>query len=78
MMYLKVAIPRPLDRLFDYEYSEGDHGVINLGDWVAVPFGRSRLVGCVVAEELPGDAVVFFAICTIKWGYPSTLLFVGA
>ena len=48
MMYLKVAIPRPLDRLFDYEYSEGDHGVINLGDWVAVPFGRSRLVGCVV------------------------------
>ena len=47
-MYLKVAIPRPLDRLFDYEYSNTDHGEITPGDWVVVPFGRSKLVGCVV------------------------------
>jgi primosomal protein N' (replication factor Y) len=54
-MYLKVAIPRPLDRLFDYEYSVEKHGTISVGDWVVVPFGRSKLVGCVVemSDQIP-------------------------
>ena len=54
-MYLKVAIPRPLDRLFDYEYSKIEHGEVSVGDWVLVPFARSKLIGCVVefSEEKP-------------------------
>jgi len=54
-MYLKVAIPRPLDRLFDYQFSKSDLGEITAGDWVMVPFGRSKLVGCVVelSDEKP-------------------------
>jgi primosomal protein N' (replication factor Y) len=64
-MYLKVAIPRPLDRLFDYEYSS-DLGEIASGDWVVVPFGRSKLVGCVieVGKEKPTlpDGVVLKSV----------------
>ena len=47
-MYLKISITRPLDRLFDYQYSKSEHGEVSPGDWVVVPFGRSKLVGCVV------------------------------
>jgi len=54
-MYLKIAIPRPLDRTFDYEYSIDELGLIQPGDWVVVPFGRSKLVGCVLelSDEKP-------------------------
>jgi primosomal protein N' (replication factor Y) len=54
-MYLKVAIPRPLEGLFDYSCSIDEHGVVQQGDWVLVPFGRSKLIGCVieVSNERP-------------------------
>ncbi len=54
-MYIKVAIPRPIDSLFDYEYDETELGTIQRGDLVQVPFGRSRVVACVmeVSEQKP-------------------------
>lgn len=54
-MYVKVAIPRPLDAFFDYEYDEGAHGEIQPGDWVRVPFGRAKVNACVMAvsDEKP-------------------------
>ncbi len=54
-MFLKIAIPRPLDRLFDYAYSNEEFGEVCIGDWVVVPFGRSKLTGCVIeiSEEKP-------------------------
>ena len=73
-MYLKVAIPRPLDRLFDYEYPVDQFGDISVGDWVQVPFGRSKLVGCVVelsqdAPTLPEDVVLKSVISKIPSEY---------
>ena len=65
-MFLKVAIPRPLDRLFDYEYSNVEHGEVSVGDWVVVPFGRSKLIGCVVefSAEKPNlpDGVILKSV----------------
>ena len=48
MKYIKVAVPRPLDGLFDYEHSEEDLGDVHVGDWVQVPLGRSQVVGIVL------------------------------
>ena len=47
-MFLKVAIPRPLEGLFDYSCPIDEHGEVRPGDWVLVPFGRSKLIGCVI------------------------------
>jgi len=45
---LKIAIPRPLDTLFDYLPLKGtDAGSIPIGVRVLVPFGRSKVVGFV-------------------------------
>jgi primosomal protein N' (replication factor Y) len=54
-LYVKVAIPRPIDSYFDYEYDEVTHGEIHAGDWVRVPFGRTKLNACVMAvsDEKP-------------------------
>lgn len=55
MKFLKIAIPRPLDRLFDYGYPDEELGSVHVGDWVSVPFGRSKLIGCVleISDEKP-------------------------
>lgn len=47
-MYIKVAVPRPVDSFFDYEYDDSKLGVITQGDLVEIPFGRTKLVGCVM------------------------------
>ncbi len=52
---LKVALPRPVDQLFDYAADHPDHGWI--GCRVRVPFGRQRLVGVVVAIGPPAVPV---------------------
>ncbi len=54
-MFVKVAIPRPLETLFDYEYSVDTLGPVSVGDWVRVPFGRTKLNACVLelASEPP-------------------------
>ncbi len=54
-MYVKVAIPRPLDRLFDYSYDEKVFGSVQVGDLVRVPFGKVSLNACVleVQEQKP-------------------------
>ncbi len=48
-MYVKVAIPRPLDAYFDYEYDDGTLGPVETGDWVRVPFGRTKVNACVMS-----------------------------
>ena len=47
-MYVKVAIPRPIDAFFDYEYDEAALGAIQSGQLVTVPFGRVKLNAVVV------------------------------
>ena len=47
-MFVKVAVPRPLDSLFDYEYDEAALGPVEVGEWVRVPFGRTKLNACVL------------------------------
>ncbi len=47
-MFVRVAIPRPLEKLFDYEYPEEKLGPVQVGDLLRVPFGRSRLNAIVV------------------------------
>lgn len=47
-MYVKVAIPRPIDSLFDYQYDETALGPVHAGNLVVVPFGRVKLNACVV------------------------------
>jgi primosomal protein N' (replication factor Y) len=43
-----VAVPRPLDSLFDYSFAEDSVGPLKAGDMVSVPFGRTKLNACVV------------------------------
>ena len=50
-MYVKLAVPRPLDSLFDYHYDESKLGEIEVGDWVRVPFGRTQLNACVLEKS---------------------------
>ena len=54
-LYVKVAIPRPVDSLYDYEYDEKKLGPVQKGDLVAVPFGKSRMNACVmeVSKQKP-------------------------
>jgi primosomal protein N' (replication factor Y) len=51
-LYVKVAIPRPVDQGFDYRFDPSEHEVPALlptvGDWVEVPFGRVTLCGSVL------------------------------
>jgi len=47
-LFVKVAIPRPLDAFFDYEYDEGALGPISSGEWVRVPFGKTKVNACVL------------------------------
>jgi primosomal protein N' (replication factor Y) len=47
-LYVKVAVPRPIDALFDYEYDVAALGPVEAGDWVRVPFGNSKLNACVI------------------------------
>ena len=46
-MYVKVAVPRPVDSFFDYEYDES-LGPIEPGQLVSVPFGKSKLNATVI------------------------------
>ncbi|MBU6153616.1 MAG: primosomal protein N' [Bdellovibrionales bacterium] len=54
-MFVKVAVPRPLETFFDYGYDAEELGPISVGDWVRVPFGRSKLNACVmeISNETP-------------------------
>jgi primosomal protein N' (replication factor Y) len=55
-LYVKVAIPRPLERLFDYAYDEKELGEPTVGDLVRVPFGKGTVNAVVV--ETARDAPV--------------------
>ncbi len=47
---LQVALPTPLNRLFDYLPPEGfDPARLHVGARLSVPFGRSKMVGLLVA-----------------------------
>jgi primosomal protein N' (replication factor Y) len=47
-LYVKVATPRPLEKLFDYAYDEKALGDPHVGDLVRVPFGRGMLNAVIV------------------------------
>ncbi len=51
-MYVKVAIPRPLETLFDYHFDPETLGPLEAGDWVRVPFGRSQVNACVMEVSM--------------------------
>ena len=51
---LRVALPAPLPRWFDY-LSPGDQATPLPGSRVEVPFGRARRVGIVVAQVASSD-----------------------
>ncbi|WP_040851768.1 primosomal protein N' [Thiorhodospira sibirica] len=53
-MLVRVALPVPLYRVFDYRLAPGQVAVV--GARVRVPFGRRALVGVVVALPEPGAA----------------------
>lgn len=48
---LRIAVPSPLFRLFDYLPPRGISGPLQPGVRVQVPFGRSRMVGILVATS---------------------------
>jgi len=50
MQILKVAIPVPLNRLFDY-LAPDDSPIISVGTRVLVPFGKSQKVGFVIESS---------------------------
>jgi primosomal protein N' (replication factor Y) len=47
-LFVKVAIPRPLENLFDYSYDVDALGPVEIGDWVRVPFGRTKVNACIM------------------------------
>ncbi len=53
VLFAKVAVPRPLDVLYDYSYREDVILGLKAGDLVKVPFGRTQVVGCIVEAGLP-------------------------
>ncbi|MBN1419297.1 MAG: primosomal protein N' [Planctomycetes bacterium] len=61
-VFVEVAIPRPLDRLFHYRVPRPLAGAIAPGQRVRVPFGRGNAVGVCVGfvrrEELFGGAPI--------------------
>lgn len=53
---LRIAVPSPLSRLFDYLPPEGEQPLPQPGQRVRVPFGRSEAVGILV-EQVPTSSV---------------------
>lgn len=49
--FVEVAVPTPVDRVFDYAVPEPLATRARLGHRVRVPFGRQSLIGIVVAEK---------------------------
>jgi len=56
--FVSVAIPVPLRRLFTYAVPAQLAGAIEIGSRVAVPFGRRKVAGYVVAAAPPPDAAI--------------------
>jgi len=49
--FVEVAVPTPVDRVFDYAVPEPLAERAKLGHRVCVPFGKQSLIGIVVAEK---------------------------
>ena len=54
---LSVAVPRPLDGLFTYLLPERLRGLVPVGGWVKVPFGRTTTHAFVVEPPKPMSAL---------------------
>lgn len=66
-MYVKVAIPRPLDTLFDYAYDEAILGLPEVGDLVRVPFGKSTVNACILElSEAPPTLPLRIKLKSVK------------
>jgi primosomal protein N' (replication factor Y) len=48
-LFVEVAVPLPLDRLYTYRVPRGEEGKARAGMRVLVPFGRKRLTGLVAS-----------------------------
>ncbi len=55
---IKVAVPCPLYKLFDYRLATDFTGSIQQGMRVRVPFGRQKLIGVIVEETGQTDVPV--------------------
>ena len=66
---VRVVLDAPIDRSFDYRYqpSDGDEGMPQVGQLVAVPFGRRSVVGLVVSTgsstDVPPEKLKDIAHC---------------
>jgi len=56
-LFVKLAIPRPIEKLFDYAYDESTLGAIEVGDLVRVPFGRGSLNAVVLERSTEPPAL---------------------
>jgi primosomal protein N' (replication factor Y) len=69
--YVNVAVPVPLRRLFTYAVPPQLSAQAVLGARVAVPFGKRKLAGYVVAEaSAPGDGVKIRSIAAVLDAQP--------
>src|SRR3989304_9070898 len=56
-MFLRVAVPRPLEEIFVYSCPPELEEQIHAGKRVIVPFGRQRVTGYIIdiSKELPSN-----------------------
>lgn len=55
-LFLRIAVPAPLRRLFDYLPGDVDAGALGAGMRLRVPFGRTRQVGLLLETVQKSDA----------------------
>ena len=53
--FVKVAVPCPLYKTFDYRLTESEGQTIQPGVRVRVPFGRQKLIGIIIEESQATD-----------------------
>ena len=69
LQIVRVVLDAPIDKSFDYRYqpSDGDEGMPQVGQLVAVPFGRRSVVGLVVSTgsstDVPAEKLKDIAHC---------------
>jgi len=80
---VRVALPTPLRRLFDYRAGQADERAIKAGTRVRVPFGQRRLIGVAMemaaGSELPDERLkpVLEALDAQPVFDPATLALLG-
>ena len=52
---LKIAVPVPLYKCFDYLVPEGHNKTVTTGTRAVVQFGKRQLIGIVISEETSSE-----------------------